>query len=80
MAMPMAAPAMKNAFVESDDMMMEETRAGTLSGGQGLPADTMDIAFGGGATDDPFGGGPEVDFDDVEIRKNLNETAFFFPI
>ncbi|WP_282147625.1 alpha-2-macroglobulin family protein [Algibacter lectus] len=62
--------------IEAPEMMMEESEMSSLD-------DTVVVGYGTqkevnnteASTEKP----KEIDFDDVQIRKNLQETAFFFP-
>ncbi len=73
---PEAAMAMDGAQADSFAAAVPQAEArglGGMGGGLADAAESDDKAGGGGQTE------PEVDLSNVSARKNLNETAFFFP-
>jgi uncharacterized protein YfaS (alpha-2-macroglobulin family) len=64
-AMPMAAPMMAKGMAAEETMQ------------RGVVAENESGGLGGGA--EPPTDKPEIDLSEVSPRKNLNETAFFFP-
>lgn len=82
-AMPMAAPM---AAMADDAMVMDAAPAEGMAFGlameksAGIPAPDAEAGgIGGGSTESPPDAEPSPDLSQVAARRNLNETAFFFP-